>query len=244
MQRLVLATLISASGFALTIFWYHSTAQKDFGRGNTKPIARLVTLVDEVQRKPVKKLIWQPATENETLYAGEAIRTGTNAEAAIEFLASKTRIDLEADSAIVLEETANRQLAVNFLSGNMYVKSGTAEEKDGLTLKSGEKSIALKGAEVSWGKDDSNDLNLQVLKGTAQGEALARTPQTSLKVVPAPLLPGPLFVESVPQTVEATNTGFAKLEWQKVNGADQYLLLLKNPDGATVKEVRFREING
>ena len=168
-KRVMLAALISATGFALTFTWYHYTSDNSFGRGDAKPVAVLVTLVNEVQRKQVTKLIWKPVSENETLYAGEAIRTGSNAEAAIQFLGSKTRIDLEPDSAIVLEESSTGDLALNFISGNLTVKSDKAG-KSGITLKTGDKNIALGDSEVSLGKGAGDQLDLQVLQGQVEGQ--------------------------------------------------------------------------
>lgn len=173
-KRILLAAGISASGFAATFGWYYLTATNSFGSRGSKPVARIVTFVNEVQRKPVTKLIWQPISENEILYAGEAIRTGVDAEAAIEFLNSKTRIDLDPDSAIVLEESTTGDLALNFISGNMNIKSDEASGS-GLTLKSGGKNIALGKSEVNLGKAEGQDLNLQVLKGSAQVDVNGKT---------------------------------------------------------------------
>jgi hypothetical protein len=168
-RRIILASAISALGFALTFGWYSITDPAQNASRDSKPVARLISHLNEVQRKTVTQLIWQPITENDILYAGEAVRTGVNAEAAIEFLDSATRIDLDPDSAIVLEETTSGELALNFISGNLVVKSD-GDSGAQLKLKSGDQSISLSKSEVALGKSGSNALDMQVLKGQAQVE--------------------------------------------------------------------------
>ncbi len=173
-KRVIVASLLSILGFALTFTWYNLTDTFDFQSKNAKPVARLVSFENEVQRKPVTKLMWQPVSGNEILYAGEAIRTGLDAQAVIEFLNSDTKIDLEPESAVVIEESSG-DLALNFLQGNMYVKSDGKVGDTQLTVKSGGKNIALGKSEISLGKTAGQDLNLQVLNGSAQVDMNGKT---------------------------------------------------------------------
>jgi hypothetical protein len=171
-KRLLVAALISASGFASTILWYKLSEKADTSVSNAKQIARLVSTVNDVQKKPVQKIIWQSATDNEILHVGEAIRTAANSEARIEFLGSNTAIDLEPDSAIVLEETDGK-LSLDFLKGNILVKADSAGGGSGdspqITLKSGDKQIALGKSEITLGKTNTGNLDVQVLKGNVAG---------------------------------------------------------------------------
>lgn len=177
-KRLMGAAAVSLCGFALTFAWYNFTENDNSRNSKNKPIARMVITKNEVQRKPIQKLIWQPVTENEILHIGEAIRTAADSEATIEFLNSPTRIDLDPDSAIILEESAG-QIALNFLQGNLFVRGGegdgspadantSGESKSTITLLSGNKKIALGKSELNLGKSGSGELDLQVLKGQAQ----------------------------------------------------------------------------
>lgn len=185
-RRLALAAALSAAGFIATFTWYNATDTFGAGSSKSKPIARMVTTKNEVQRKLIQKLIWQPVNENEILHIGEAIRTAAGSEASIEFLGTSTRIDLDPDSAIILEESAGK-IALNFLQGNLFVRGGESTASDGttpggtsgaqaaqaITLVSGDKKIAIGGAgtnksEISLGKSKSGELDLQVLKGEAQ----------------------------------------------------------------------------
>lgn len=169
-KRVAMAAGVSLSGFAITFVWYHFSARDLGNDGRSRPIARMVITHNEVQRKPVTKLIWQPVEENEILHIGEAIRTAANSEATIEFLNGSTKIELDPDSAIVLEENAGK-VALNFLKGNMFVKSDGNAKDTAMMVSSGGKQIALGSSELSLGKSASGQLDLQVLKGSAQIES-------------------------------------------------------------------------
>lgn len=168
-KRLLIAGLISSTGFATSYIWYQSGLRSDLDHGNQKPIARLVDLNLEVQRKPIKRVIWQNLNKDALLYAGEAIRTAENSEAKIEFIQSGTVIDLEPESLVVLQESEGK-VALDFMQGNLFVKAG--ENEDGnLTLKSGNNQIKVGQSELSLGKEKNGNVNLQVTKGNAVVQA-------------------------------------------------------------------------
>jgi hypothetical protein len=225
-RRLLIAALVSAAGFASTITWYKLSENVELGAGNLKPIARLVTTVNDVQKKQVQKLIWQPAVDNEVLHVGEAIRTAPNAEARIEFLGSATAIDLEPDSAIVLEETDGK-LSLDFLKGNIMVKADTtaggAGGDLGITLKSGDKNIALGKSEVSLGKSQSGDLDLQVLKGTVNGLDANSLTAGQIKIL-SPLPGDPIYINTLQKEL-------AIFKWQPLPAG--YEVFLESGDNRT-----------
>lgn len=202
-KRILIAALCSASGFAATITWYKLSESTGLEANNSKQIARLVSTVNEVQKKSVLKIIWEPISENEVLRVGEAIRTAANAEARIEFLNSATVIDLEPDSAIVLEENDGK-LSLDFLKGNILVKADTAggQGDNGITLKSGDKKIALGKSEFTLGKNKAGGLNVNVLQGDLGG--LENTDK--IKIL-RPLPNEPIYVNP------ATNE-LAQIQWQ------------------------------
>lgn len=160
--------MISASGFATTIAWYNWTAKKDLFDEDAQPIARMVNSINQVQRRPARKLLWHPVSDNETLFVGEAIRTSVNSEAIIQFLNSDTRIELEPDSAIILEESAG-EIALNFLQGNLFVRSSGEAGEAQVRVRTGDRDIALNNSDLNLSRDSaSGELDLQVLRGTAQ----------------------------------------------------------------------------
>lgn len=213
-KRLMIAFGISLSGFATTITWYNLSEKAASGTSNAKQIARLVYTLNDVQKKSVQRIIWQPATDNEVLRVGEAIRTASNSEARIEFLNSGTAIDLEPDSAIVLEENDGK-LSLDFLKGNILVKSegSTAGTDSEITLKSGDKKIALGNSELSLGKNKTGELDLQIIKGSVNGANANLSNQIKFKN----------FDASAPLYTENNGEGL-KFEWEPLPKGYQVFL--------------------
>jgi len=171
LKRLALALIISTSCFAATVIWFES-GKTSANRGDRAPIARLYESTDDVQRKPLKRVIWESVSKNDDLFAGEAVRTNANSEAKIKLLASGTVIHLESDSLVVLEEN-EFGLSLDFLQGNMFVTSagtgsGSEGAADGLTLKTGTGEVKVNSADMSMSRDQSGKVNMAVFKGQAE----------------------------------------------------------------------------
>lgn len=173
LQRLAAALALSGGCFYATVYWYHSGNTSSIDRGDRQPIARLESSVNEVQRKPLTRMIWERVSLNDDLYGGEAIRTNAHSEARIFFARTGTLIELEPESMIVLEEGEDG-IALNFLSGHLLVRSqgdATAEgssDRPSVTLRSAGQDISLQQAEVSLSADQQGTVNLEVLSGQAQ----------------------------------------------------------------------------
>jgi hypothetical protein len=163
-KRLTLAACISATGVVGTVAWERLTAEKSGMGAVGVPIAQLTTVVHDVKRKPTQRLIWESISEGSQLFAGETIRTSSESEARVEFIKSKTRIDLDPDSEIVIQEVEGK-IELSFLKGNLFVASTGEAGGEALTLKAGDKSIALTGNELSLSQDSSGTVGVTVLKG-------------------------------------------------------------------------------
>src|SRR5690606_701016 len=150
--------------FMGTVFWFESGKPKA-RRDKKQAVARLNEAINEVQRKPVKRVIWESISRNEDLFPGEAIRTAPNAEAKILFVKTGVTIQLDPDSLVVLEEN-DKGLSLDFLQGNLFVQStgsqGAGGAPGGLTVKTGSGEINLKSADLSLSKDQSGKVNLEV----------------------------------------------------------------------------------
>lgn len=166
MWRLGVALVISTVCFLGTMLWYESGKRVRVTDGKVS-VAKLFEASNEVQRKEVKRVIWESVTRNEEFYPGEAIRTTANAEAKIQLSKSGTIIHLEPDSLVVLEENENG-LALDFLQGNLFVQGGDGAAADDITLKTGSGEIKLKSADMSLSKDQSGQVALEVFKGQAE----------------------------------------------------------------------------
>jgi hypothetical protein len=192
-KRLLLAACISATGVIGTVAWERLTAEKSGTGAVGEPIAQLMTVVRDVKRKPTQRLIWESISEGSQLFAGETIRTSSDSEARVEFLKSKTRIDLDPDSEIVIQEVDGK-IELNFLKGNVFVASTGQPGAGGegqVTLKAGDKNIALDGSELSLSQDANGNANVTVLKGDAslgstssQIKILSPQPNDSVYVSP------------------------------------------------------------
>jgi hypothetical protein len=138
-RRIFRAALASMLGISMTVGWYKlgEVRSKSIGR---KKVATLVKAVNEVHRRPEKRVIWESIEENEDLYVGEAIRTTEVSEASIRFVGSGTQIELEPDSLIVFEESSG-SLALNFLKGNLFVSQTGQGDGSDVQINAGNKSI-------------------------------------------------------------------------------------------------------
>lgn len=167
LKRLILALMISTSCFTATVVWFHLEKGEQHA-DDREPVARLNESTNDVQRKPLKRVIWESVSKNDSLYGGEAIRTSSNAEAEIVLVKTGTVIHLEADSLVVLEEN-DRGLSLDFLEGNLYVESADgAKTDDSLTLKAGKGEIKMNAADMSLSRAENGQVNMAVYKGQAE----------------------------------------------------------------------------
>lgn len=179
--RLLTSFCISLFCAVGTHLWYINGNTLSFNYENQTPIARLAEHKNEVQRKPLRRLIWQNLGVNDSLYSGEQIRTQSNSSATIEILETGDVIELEPSSLITLQ-TDDGKLQLDFLEGNLFIKSSGAN--DNLKLKTGDKEIALNGAELSIGKSSTGQTDIQVFKGNVQGVTTSVDPFEPLSPLP------------------------------------------------------------
>lgn len=166
-RRLLLAFLLSSLCYMVTHLWYISVTDSNSKNRGKAPIATLSSATNEVQRKPLARVIWEDISLNDNLYAGEAIRTNSASQAKILFTTSGTEIELEPDSLIVLEQNEDG-IALDFLKGNLLVKGGHSEGESTLKLKTGTNEINLKDADLALTKSKEGRVELEVFKGQAE----------------------------------------------------------------------------
>ncbi|MGZ3723239.1 MAG: hypothetical protein ACXVA9_09930 [Bdellovibrionales bacterium] len=166
--RLTMALVISSGCFIATILCF-DTGKSGSDHGDKPAMASLQSSTNEVQRKPLQRVIWETVNKNDDLFPGEAVRTAPNAEAQLYFKKSKTTIHLDPDSLVVLEET-DKGLSLDFLQGNMFVQSaqGGEQQGEGLTVKTGNGEIKVKSADMSLSKNKNGNVDLEVHRGEAE----------------------------------------------------------------------------
>lgn len=169
-KKILLALALSASCYAFTHLVYVLT---DPGQdlGNLRePIAYTTRVNENVQRRPVARMIWHLLNTGEPVYPGEAIRTSSDSEVRIQFVGSDRTLDLEADTMVILTKNEN-EISLDLLDGSVFVaqneSSTTPASGDKLTLNSKQGQIDLSKATASLSKSQDK-VDLQVVKGEAQ----------------------------------------------------------------------------
>lgn len=173
-KRLAAASLISSSVFAATYIWYKSSEVRYSQNSDEKALAFAAKVVEDIQRRPASRLLWQNIDAGEALYNGEAIRTPSNGEVRIQFADSDRYIDLEADSLIVIKKSEG-DIALDLMEGSLFVNaasSASGTEADGdkklnLVLTADGSKVDLSKASASLSRGKNNKLDVQVLEGKA-----------------------------------------------------------------------------
>ncbi len=168
LKRLSIAAILSGSGFGATLLWYKSTDRSLINSGEI-PLAQVGRVSDEVLRRPPTRLLWHSVNTGDSLFNGEAIRTSTLGEVRIQFEDGRY-IDIEPDSLIVLSK-AQGEISLDLMEGGLFVNAkadGAATAgQGGLVLNSAQGKVDLSGASASLSKAEGQNLNLQVVEGSA-----------------------------------------------------------------------------
>lgn len=214
-KRLLIAALSSSSVFAATWFWYQSTDNSHSGNSNEKPLAYVGKVVEDIQRRPASRLLWQLVNSGEPLYNGEAIRTSERGEVRIQFVDSDRYLDLEPESLIVIKKSEG-EIALDLMEGSSFVaaaKGGEEAGAPGLVLNSANGKVDLSKASASLSKGKGNSVDVQVLEGKASiksedGQSKELQNREQVKVLsPAPQKPIAMSAEN-PEPVPFRWQGF------------------------------------
>lgn len=168
-KRLLAAALISSSVFAVNWFWYQSSASGTSSHSNEKPLAYVGKVVDDIQRRPAARLLWQLVNTGEPLYNGEAIRTSERGEVRIQFADSDRYLDLEPESLIIIKKSEG-EIALDLMEGSLFVNSkngGGDASAPGLVLNSAKGKVDLSQASASLSVGKGSAVDVQILEGKA-----------------------------------------------------------------------------
>lgn len=173
-RRLLLSFALSIACAGAVHWWFINGDSLVVDYGDQKPIARITEFTNEVHRRPLRRLIWQTLSQNDSLFGGEQVRTPANATAILEIIETGTVIELDPGSLITLERNDGK-LSLDFLQGNLFVKGGSGAG-DGLSLKTDGKELQVGQAELSLGKAADGKVDVQVLKGSVEGAVGVQDP--------------------------------------------------------------------
>ncbi|WP_374078669.1 hypothetical protein [Bdellovibrio bacteriovorus] len=204
-KRLLIAALSSSSVFAVTWYWYQSTDHRISSHGNEKPLAYVGKVVEDIQRRPASRLLWQLVNTGEPLYNGEAIRTSERGEVRIQFVDSDRYLDLEPESLIVIKKSEG-EIALDLMEGSLFVNAkagGGDTNAPGLVLNSANGKVDLSQASASLSKGRGNSVDVQVLEGKASikgsdGQSKDLTSGSEIRIItPLPAKPIAMDAESL-----------------------------------------------
>lgn len=168
-KRLLWAALLSGTCLLATFTWYYLTKTNSHSNENEKPLAFVGKTHEEIQRRPATRLLWQEVATGEPLFNGEAIRTSDKGEVRIQFADSSRYLDLEPDSLIVIQQNKG-EIALDLMEGSLFVaaaKDGTESAGTALVLNSAQGKVDLSKASASLSKSGGNQVEVQVLEGSA-----------------------------------------------------------------------------
>lgn len=240
-KRLLIAALSSSSVFAATWIWYRSTDTSQSANTNEKPLAYVGKVVDDIQRRPASRLLWQLVNSGEPLYNGEAIRTSERGEVRIQFVESDRYLDLEPESLIVIKKSEG-EIALDLMEGSLFVaaaKDGVPEGAPGLVLNSASGKVDLSNASASLSKGKGNSVDVQVLEGKASiksddGQSKELKNREQVKVL-SPQVQKPI-------TMSADSPEPVAFRWQGFP-ADSQVSLWIGPSRKKLVEVQRAPIN-
>lgn len=164
--RLLLAFFLSSMVFLSTWFWYIRGIPPKVA-SDQDSVGYISEQTNDVQKRSTTKVLWENTTNGESLYPGEAIRTSAESEAKFFLFDSNTELRLLPDSLIVLEKNA-KGLELNFLSGELFVNSGTSKpnaQYADVTIKAGANTIDPKKSSLSLSKTETGEINVDVHRG-------------------------------------------------------------------------------
>ncbi len=213
-----MAAIISILGVVGTQMWSKSN-QVRIAPVDAKPVAEIKLILNEVQRRPANRLIWQHVYPGQELYAGEAVRTAGDAEVEIEFREQKVTVRLDPYSVIEIQEGSDG-LNLDFLKGNVFIASAT--DAPNITMSSGDQKLAIGQSEFQMSKQKATDeVSVNVFKGkpkvvSQNGQTSALPDLKKLRI----LSPRPGDVAYVKPESEET----VVFEWEAIDSAYQVYL--------------------
>jgi hypothetical protein len=74
---------------------------------------------------------------------------------------------------------------------------------------------------------------------SAKGNTIAQSDVRIFKVKRRPLLPAPQWAQNTPELIKSDAKGNLSLDWQEVEGAEHYLMILENDQGRVIEQTQI-----
>ena len=132
--RLFIAAFVSLTSLAIVQIWFDLTTPDSFGVNNQEPIAFIKSVKDDVDKRPIKRQVWQSLTKGDYVFSGEAIRTAKDSEVQIEFVDGGHSINIEPDSIVLIAQNSNKELALDLMEGGATVTAITPQASESVVV--------------------------------------------------------------------------------------------------------------
>ena len=167
-MKYTFAALVSIIGICISYFTLKPEQWSQKTLPQQTALAKLDTSKNDVKRKSRGKLIWLSIKNGDQLYKGDIIQTSKSSSATITFLDTKTSINIESDTTIIVEKT-NNNINLDVIEGGLFVKNSSINSS--IQVKSGNKTVDISKGDASFSVDQSGSLGVKVHSGSAKANA-------------------------------------------------------------------------
>lgn len=170
-MKYTLAALVSIIGIFTSYFALKPEQWTQKNQTELIPLAQLESSQNDVKRKSRGKLIWLSIKTGDELYKGDIIQTSKSSSASITFLDSKTSINIEPDTTIIVEKS-NNNINLDVIEGGLFVKNNSLNSS--IQVKSGNKTVDIGKGDASFSVDSSGSLGVKVHSGSAKANVAGK----------------------------------------------------------------------
>lgn len=124
-KRLLVAALLSSSGFLATTSYYRATAPRVQTKAEIFPIAFVKNVDGSHQQKRASSALWANLQEGDPLFIGDTLKTGDQGSLRVQFARSTQALELDSDTTLILTQ-AGQAIVIDLKDG--YVKSQGSPE--------------------------------------------------------------------------------------------------------------------
>ncbi|MCP5493219.1 MAG: FecR domain-containing protein [Leptospiraceae bacterium] len=170
-------TIIIILLLSLYLLW---DTTRDSDIGNRKPIGKVASTINDIERKLGARVVWKSIERNNTIYNYDSIRTNSISRTTVE-LNDKTKVSLAEDTMVFIN-TNPEKLDINFIRGEISVDTMNRKksEVEKINIVHGKEVIKLGKTNLNLSRPTINSsVKLELKEGDAKLEKDGK--ETSLK---------------------------------------------------------------
>ena len=161
-------TIIIILLLSLYLLW---DTTRDSDIGNRKPIGKVASTINDIERKLGARVVWKSIERNNTIYNYDSIRTNSISRTTVE-LNDKTKVSLAEDTMVFIN-TNPEKLDINFIRGEISVDTmnRTKSEVEKINIVHGKEVIKLGKTNLNLSRPTMNSsVELELKDGDAKLE--------------------------------------------------------------------------